>query len=360
VSTSYSLCDSILRDRRFGVVPESEIGLQRGGLEGLDMSFLVMNPPDHGRLRQLAAPGFTRKAVLGYQPQVEKITAQLLDSAARLGRFDLMDALAAPLPIAVICWLMGIPDADMDAIRDHGEAVGLAIDGIQSLRHAADLQKASVELSRLFDNLFELRRSEPGQDLVSPLVAAEGDQLKPGEMLSMCVLLLLTGHETTSSLIGSAVVALLDNPEQWQALVADPALAAKAVEETLRYDPPVQVNPRFALEQVDIAGQRVLKGQQVISLIGAANRDPQAYDHPDTFDITRTDPAPHLAFSSGIHYCLGAQLAVLEGTVALRMLAERMPRLTRVGAVQRRKGTTFRGPRRLPVAAGLSALLRRE
>jgi cytochrome P450 len=351
VSTSYSHCNSIVRDRRFGVVPE---GYKIGGRgDGTDLSFLNMNPPDHGRLRRLATPAFSRTAAAKYQSWIEKATGELLDSAASEGRFDLINALAARLPIAAMCYLLGIPDADVAAIRRCGQVVGSALDGIKSPRHAAQLQAASVEMRFLFENLFELRRREPGDDLISQLVAVEGDQLTPAELLSMCVLLLLAGFETTASLIGTGVLALLDNPEQWKALVADPAaMAGKAAEEALRYESPIQVVQRFALEPVEVAGHEVAKGEQVVVLIGAANHDPEVYERPDAFDITRPDPLPHLAFSSGIHYCLGQPLAVLEGTIALRMLAERMPGLARAGAAKRRNGTSLRGLLSLPVTVG--------
>jgi cytochrome P450 len=348
VITSYPLCNSILRDRRFGVVQEGrEVVAQN---DGLDLSFLHKNPPEHGRLRRLAAPAFSRKAVAEYQPLLEKVTGELLDSVAGVERFNLIDSFAAQLPVAAMCALMGIPDADVAAVRRYAAAVSSSIDGIRSLRHAARLQTASVELGQLFGGLFELRRREPGDDLISGLVAAEGDRLTTAEMLSMCNLLLLAGFETTVSLIGNATLALLDNPEQWEALVADPAeMAGKAIEETLRYEAPIHLNPRFALEPAEVAGQLMNKDDQVTTLLGAANRDPEVYDRPDTFDITRSDPAPHLAFSSGMHYCLGQPLAVLEGIIALRMLAERMPGLTRAGKI-RRHGNTIRNLVSLPVA----------
>jgi len=169
----------------------------------------------------------------------------------------------------------------------------------------------------------------------------------------MCSLLLVAGFETTVNLISNAVLALLAHPGQWRALCADPdGLAGRAVEEVLRWDPPVQHTGRIALEPLELAGQPVRKGQLVVTLIGAANRDPEAYDHPDTFDIMREGGPGHLAFSSGIHYCLGQPLARLEATIALRMLAERMPGLARAGTVKRRNATTIRGPVRLPVTAG--------
>lgn len=167
----------------------------------------------------------------------------------------------------------------------------------------------------------------------------------------MCVLLLVAGFETTVNLIGNSVLALLGHPGQWRALCADPkGLAGGAVEETLRFDPPVQRTSRIAMEPLELEGQAVRRGQIVLTLIGAANRDPEVYDHPDTFDIKRDD-AGHLAFSSGIHYCLGQPLARLEATIALQMLAERMPGLRRTGPVRRRNASTIRGPIRIPVQA---------
>jgi len=287
----------------------------------------------------------------GYRPRIERTVDELLDRAAAAGEFDLVPAYAAPLPIAVITDLLGIPDADTEAFSRYGRVIGSALGGVRSLRHARELQANLVKLRTLFTDLFELRRREPGDDVISLLVAAEGDQIKPAEMMPMCVLLLVAGFETTVNLIGNGVLALLDHPEQWDALRADPALAPRAVEEVLRYDPPVQRTVRVALEPVELVGRTVRKGQLVSTLIGAANRDPEVYERPGAFDIARQPEVDHLAFSSGIHYCVGQPLATLEATIALRLLAERMPRLRRVGPVKRRNATIIRGPIHLPVAA---------
>ncbi len=343
VSASHRVCDSVLRSRRFGVRTP----------DGADMSFLGLNPPDHTRLRRLAQPAFSPKAVAGYRDRIECTVGGLLDRAAARGEFDLVSALAAPLPIAVITDLLGIPDADADAFARYGMVIGSALDGISSLRHASQLQANAIKLQRLFEDLFELRRREPADDIISRLVAAQGDQVQPAEMLSMCVLLLVAGFETTVNLIGNSVLALLGHREQWQDLCADPqALAARAVEETLRFDPPVQLTDRVALDHLELAGQPVRPGDLVVTLIGGANRDPEVYAEPDTFSIHRDAEADHLAFSGGIHYCLGQPLARLEATIALRMLAERMPDLALAGPVRRRKTTTIRGPLHLPVTAG--------
>jgi hypothetical protein len=351
VSTSHRVCDSVLRDRRFGVRPEDDG--QGAEADAPDMSFLGLNPPDHTRLRKLATPGFGPRAVAGYAGRIERTTTDLLDAASAAGRFDLVSGFAAPLPIAVITDLLGIPDSDSTDFARHGMILGGALDGIRSLRHAGQLQASSDEVVHLFEHLFELRRREPRDDIVSRLVAAEGDQIEPAEMLAMCVLLLVAGFETTVNLISNAVLALLGHPEQWQALCADPeGLAPRVVEETLRWDPPVQRTDRVALQSLELEGQAVRKGQRVDILIGAANRDPEVYERPDTFDIMREAGPGHLAFSGGIHYCIGQSLARLEAAVALRMLAERMPGLARDGSVQRRNATIIRGPLRVPVTAG--------
>jgi cytochrome P450 len=345
-TTSHPICNQVLRERRLGVRP---LDARAAADDEFEMSFLSMNPPDHTRLRRLAQPAFSPKAVATYRDRIEGTVHDLLDRAGN--EFDLVAALAAPLPIAVITDLLGIPDADAEAFSRYGRVIGSALDGIRSLRHAADLQANDAKLRQLFTDLFELRRREPGDDIVSQLVAAEGDQIKPAEMMPMCVLLLVAGFETTVNLIGNGVLALLDNPDQWRKLVDDPAtMAPRAVEEALRYDPPVQRTFRIAHETIELAGQEVHKGQLVSPLIGAANRDPEAYERADVFDIERTPGVDHLAFSSGIHYCLGQPLATLEATVAFQVLAERLPRLHRVGPVRRRNATIIRGPVSLPVA----------
>ena len=357
-STSHRLCDSILRDRRFGVDRPDD---GPADPDEFNMSFLEMNPPDHTRLRRLALPAFSPKAVATYTARIERVVGDLLDKAAAVGQFDLVSEFAAPLPIAVITELLGIPDSASADFARHGAVIGSALDGIQSLRHAAQLKAAATELAELFQNLFELRRNEPADDIISRLVAAEGEQVKPDEMLPMCNLLLVAGFETTVNLIGNGVLALLAHPAQWQALCADPeTMAARAVEETLRFDPPVQLTSRVALDPVDLEGKTVRRGQLVITLIGGANRDPETYDRPAAFDLSRDNPAPHLAFSSGIHYCLGQPLARLEATIAFRMLAERMPGLRRVGRVKRRNATVIRGPRRVPVTVLSAAGTRRR
>jgi cytochrome P450 len=210
---------------------------------------------------------------------------------------------------------------------------------------------ANAKLHTLFEKLFDLRRREPADDLISRLLAAEGDQVKPSELEPMVFLLLIAGFETTVNLIGNCVLALMNNPEQWEALRADPEqLAPKAVEEALRYDPPVQGTSRIALEDLELEGEYLRRGQWVVTMIGGAGRDPEVYDRPETFDITRENPAEHLAFSAGIHYCVGQPLARMELTIAMQLLAERMPKLKLAGPVRRRNTSTIRGLSQLPVS----------
>jgi cytochrome P450 len=196
-----------------------------------------------------------------------------------------------------------------------------------------------------------LRRREPTDDVLSVIAAAENETVHPHEMVPLCVLLLIAGFETTVNLISNATLALLDHPDQWAALRDDPGLAGAAAEETLRFDPPVQRTSRFALQDVELDGHHVRKDQLIVALIGAANRDPAVYAEPARFDITRARSAEHLAFSAGIHYCIGQPLARLEGAIALRTLVERMPKLHRAGRVVRRASTGIRGPLHLPVHA---------
>jgi cytochrome P450 len=352
VSPSHRVCDAVLRDRRFGVcLDDAEPG---AGKDGPGMSFLEMDPPDHTRLRRLATPAFSPKAVATYAGRVERTVSDLLDRAAAAGQFDLVSDFSSPLPIAVITDLLGIPDKLRDDFASYAMPIGTSLNGIKSMRHAQKLGECTKSLVMLFMKLFEMRRRAPGDDIISHLVAAQGeDQITPEEMLRACILLLIAGYETTENLIGNGVLALLGHPEQWEMLRADPeGLAARTTEEVLRWDTPVQRTDRYALQDLELEGQAIRKGQMVVTLLGAANRDPDAFPGSAAFDITRETTAGHLAFSSGIHYCLGQGLARMEARIAFKQLAIRMPGLARNGAVKWRDSTSIRGPLHLPVTAG--------
>ncbi|WP_434440080.1 cytochrome P450 [Lentzea sp. E54] len=336
-TTSHPVANTILRDRRFGVRLADGSYPANGSL--LSESFLELDPPDHTRLRRLATPAFSPKKIAEYRARVEKIADALLDR----DEFDLIEDFAAPLPISVISDLLGIPDADTAEFADYGALVAASIDtGV-----TPEMAKANDKVLELFDRLIAQRRRTPGDDVISSLVAAEAEQkLTTEEMRDTLLLLLVAGFETTVNLIGNGTRALLDHPAQWQLFKANPELASAVVEETLRWDPPVQMTSRIAHEQV----HRIGKDDVVTLLIGAANRDPEVYPEPHKFDVMRVHKPEHLAFSSGIHYCLGATLARMEGEVAFRALARRMPDLRQTGPVTFRDSVVIRGLKRFPVS----------
>jgi cytochrome P450 len=349
-SADHAVCHEILRSRRFGVVPESSTP----GDLAFDRSFLTRNPPDHTRLRRLVAPAFAPSRLAHFRGLVEATVTRLLDGAPAAGTFDLVSGLTSPLPVAVINDLLGLPEPEGTALATYGATLGEAAPGFRSLRHARDVMVAANGLNRLLGEIIDERRREPRGDLISALLAAEGDgdaAIRADELVPLCRMLLIAGFETTVSLIGNAVDALLDHPDQWALLVADPDLAGAVVQETLRFDPPVQRTGRVSFDDTEIAGRPIAAGQWVNVLIGGANRDPAVFHDPAAFDITRADGVDHLAFSSGIHHCIGRPLAELEATIALRVLAERMPGLHRAGAVRRGNATLVRMPLSLPVRA---------
>ncbi len=351
-TTSYACCQQVLRSRSFGV---NDPAAPRPGEDLLDLSLLSLNPPDHTRLRRLAAPAFTPRRMGGYEALVESSIERLLDKVAGKDSFDLVSAFASPLPIAVITRMLGLAD-EPERLRRVGATMASALDGVQSVRHAVRLFRADREMQTTFASLLDRAAKEPGDDLTSILVAQQGEQITSTELSALVSLLLLAGFETTVNAIGNGVRALLADRDQWELLVADPSRAPAVVEEVLRYDPPVQQTGRVLLtsaEPVDLAGVIVPPGQWVLLMLAAANRDPAVFADPGRFDIERANSDDHLAFSGGIHYCLGAALARMELVAAFRALAQRFPHLRPAGRVVMRPGTTLRGPRRLPVAVSV-------
>ena len=352
---SRSQAEAILRDPRFGVqpatadTPPSRIDLAQGPLS---RSFLELDPPRHTRLRRLTAPAFRPKLIRNFTPVVDEVLAEILDRLEGRRQFDLMSDVADGFPITVISRLLGIPAADATNFSRIGVLVGQSLDGVHTVRQAQELRQAGRELAVLFRRLAGERRRDPQDDVISLLATAQaGGELTEDDLVATCGLLLVAGFETTVNLIGNAVVALHQEPEAWSQLVADPRLAEAAVEETLRFDPPVQLTVRFAREDVELDGHRLPRATVVaVLLAAAANRDPAAYADAGRFRLDRSGEPEHLAFSSGIHYCLGAPLARLEGARALRALAERWPGLTLLPGAQRRTGTTIRGLASLPVS----------
>ena len=346
-TTSHRLCNEVLRSRNFGV--STEDGSEDLARQvGMDLSLLELNPPDHSRIRRLAAPAFTPRRMLGYVELVDQAIGQLLDQCEREREFDLMTAFASPLPIAVVTRLLGLPN-EPERFRRLGSTIARALDGIWSLGQARTLAAADAELRTTFAKLLDRRRVDPGDDLVSALVAEQGRAITSTELSALVRLLLVAGFETTVNAIGSGLRWLLANREQWELLVADPERSPAVVEEVLRFDPPVQQTARVANQPAEVGNVLVARNQWVITLLAAANRDPDVYPDPNRFDITRESPAEHLAFSGGIHYCLGSPLARLELTRAFRALAERFPRIRQTMPITMRPGTTLRGPLHFPV-----------
>ena len=314
-------------------------------------SMLRLDAPDHTRLRSLVSKAFTPRAVEAMRPRVALLVDELLGKVGPQRGMELVADLAAPLPVIVIAELIGVPAADHARFRHlSDEAVRLLGDGPleEKLRGAAGMRA----LQDYFAGIVAERRARPRADLVSALVAAEeqGDRLSNAELLSTLVLLLVAGNETTTKLIGNAVLALLRNPGELERLRADPGLLPNAVEELLRYDGPVQLTSRMAREDREVYGRTVRKGEQVVLLLAAANRDPAVFEDPDRLDVARRD-VRHVAFGQGIHFCLGAQLARLEATLAIGALVERFPGLRVADPnVPWSSNTVLRGPERLHLA----------
>ncbi|MGH3821925.1 MAG: cytochrome P450 [Pseudonocardiaceae bacterium] len=355
--TSHSLCREILRDPRFGVrqldgqlVGSEEMPQSTDG--PLGNSFLELDPPDHTRLRRLAAPAFRPAVLRGFADRLEALAHELLDRVDGREQFDLIDDFAAPFPITVISDLLGIPDVDTARFAEIGMLIGQSLDGVRSLRQADRLRTANDELATLFTRLADDRRTDPGDDVISLLTTAQADgRLTGPDLVATCGLLLIAGFETTVNLIGNGVDALLADRTGWDRVAADPALAEAAVEETLRYDPPVQITLRAAHESVELAESILPADTAVLLDLAAANRDPDVYPHPERFDLDRPRDIEHLAFSNGIHYCLGAPLARLEGAIAYRVLTQRLPNLRPLPGARHRGGSTIRGYRTYPVTA---------
>lgn len=315
---------------------------------------LFRDPPDHTRLRSLVNKAFTPRSVSRLEDRIEEIVDRQLDGLAGSGQGEFMSSFAYPVPALVICELMGLPPGDHSLIARLAPALAARLDPSPMRTPAvlAEADRAAAELSDYLAAVIARRREDPGEDLLSRLVTAEEDdnRLAHDELVSMVILLLIAGHETTANLLGNGLVALLDRPEQWNRFCRDQELDRTAVDELMRFDGPIQMTERIALDDVEVGAASIPKGSLVVLCLAAANRDPAVFDQPHSLDLAR-DPNPHLGFGGGAHFCIGAPLARLEARIALRAMARRLPKV-KISATKLdwRPSFTIRGLRELPLA----------
>ena len=363
ISTRYDNCVSILRDKRFAAFdlnaldafpPDDGLKSMR---EALQHAIVFRNPPDHTRLRKLMNTFFSPAVVAGLEPTIQRIFDDLLDkvqergSNAR-GSLDLISDIAFPFPIDVLAEVMGASDADKPIFRDWMRTLGVPLDPVISANDpGVEVREAIEAVRRYFSELAADRRIHPREDLISIMVAAEerGDLVTEEELVFSAMFTLLAGHETTMNMIGNGMLALLRDPDSLAALRRDPSLIDSALDEFLRYDSPVQVTFRTALEDIEVAGRTVPRGEHVVVFLGAANRDPERFADPDTLDLGRTDNH-HLSFAAGPHRCIGEVLARVEGRVAFETILRRMPKLALADPNPRwRPAMSLRGLQSLPL-----------
>jgi len=357
VLTRYEDVVAVLRDPRFIKEPLAAFVAARFGVAvppGVGVSMLDRDPPDHTRLRSLVSKAFTPRVVEGLRPRIQAIVDSLITRAEAAGSMELIEEFAYPLPVNVICEMLGVPVEDHERFKGWSLDIARGLDSIL-LPPESDVPRRSGAarhaMSDYFRGLVAARRASPRGDLLSALITAEeaGDRLSEDELLATCILLLVAGHETTVNLIGNGTLALLRHPGELRRLRETPGLIASAVEELLRYDGPVQRTARIPSTDVTIGGRTIGKGEMVMPFIGAADRDPAQFPDPDRLDLARTDNR-HIAFGWGIHFCLGAPLARVEGQIAIDTLVRRFPKLELVtDEPEYRQSLTLRGLKTLPV-----------
>jgi cytochrome P450 len=352
--TRYQEAELVLRDERFvkdraNALPSQQQARPPSAADLMCLGMVDFDPPDHTRLRSLVGHFFTPRAIERWQERVQQITDELIDAVIDQGRMDVIEALAFPLPLNVISEILGIPAADRPALHSWTRQMADAFD------HPGTIKLADEALHAFYTylpTLIEQKRQRPANDLVSELVQAASHQISEREIMAMIFLLIVAGHDTTDNLIGNGLYALLTHPEQMALLRHEPARIKEAVEELLRYYSPFMLaTRRWAREEVTLCGQLIRRGDQVAIALISANRDGSRFSGPDQFDITRRDNH-HLAFGKGIHYCLGAPLARLEGQIALSTLLRRLPQLRLQGdpgELVWRPGSLIIGLSRLPV-----------
>jgi len=351
-----SVEDRNITDRQWIELREQLYGEEAAGSRGISM--LDRDPPDHTRLRRLVSKAFTPRAVEALRPRITGLVDEMLDAAERQGpraRVDLVDALAFPLPFAVIAEMLGTPPADHERIRQLSGTVVRSLEPVNDPDMAAAIITADAELTQIAAEMIAWKRANPAGDLLTALINAEddGDVLDDDELIAQTLLLYIAGHETTVNLIAGGTLALLRHPDQLALARDNPSLIPNAVEELLRYDSPVQATRRVTLEPFTCSGVTIPAGSFVLALLGSANRD-ESYWGPDAAEVRldRENARQHVSFGAGPHHCLGASLARLEASIALERLTTRFPGLTLSGQVTWNGRINLRGPAHLPVALG--------
>lgn len=300
--------------------------LLRPLLEGVTQSILFLDEPDHGRLRSTVNKIFLPRLVAAMQPRIEDLTHELLSEAH--GRVDLMTTLAFPLPVIVISELLGVDVNDRALFKKWSNRITkIVVKPDVTLVDLLVANQSVREMRRYFNAEFHKRRASPREDLISKFLKEAGDAMTDAEIFSMCMLILIAGHETTTNLIGNGILALLKNPEQLALLRREPERIDAAVEEILRYDSSVQAIVRMATDDIELRDKVIGKGQMMMLSVAAANRDPEAFTNPDRFDIERTSDTGHASFGKGAHFCLGSALARLETKIAILLLIQKYPEL---------------------------------
>ena len=362
VTSRHADVSLVMRDKRFGK-DFVERTTRRYGPEIMNepvfrsMSYWMLqaDPPDHTRLRGLVVKAFTARRVEDMRPRIQEIVDQAIDAVIDRGHMDLIEDFAFRLPVTIICDMLGIPEEHREAFYKSSRDGGRLLDPVPlSAEEISQGNAGNLMAQMYFQQLFELRRRTPGDDLITQLVQAEedGNKLTNEELTANIILLFGAGHETTVNLIGNGLLALHRNPDQLALLKARPELMEGAIEEFLRYDSSVQMTGRVALEDVDLGGVEIPKGESVLCLLGSANRDPAVYpDRPDRLDVTRQNVKP-LSFGGGIHFCLGAQLARIEAEIAIATLLRRLPdlRIDDFENPEWRPTFVLRGLKRLPAS----------
>src|SRR5437763_440281 len=365
VASRHAEASLVLRDRRFGKDFVERTSRRYGPkileepvFRSMSHWMLQQDPPDHTRLRGLVVKAFAARRVEDMRPRIQEIVDQTLERLVPQGHMDLIEDFAFRLPVTIICDMLGIPEDHREVFYASSRDGGRLLDPVPLTPDEISQGNAGNAMAQMyFQQLFELRRKNPGDDLTTQLVQAEedGSKLSNEELTANIMLLFGAGHETTVNLIGNGLLALFRNPDQLALLKAQPALITNAVEEFLRYDSSVQLTGRVALEDIDdLGGKPVPKGETVLCLLGSANRDPAVYpDHPDRLDIARPNVRP-LSFGGGIHFCLGAQLARIEAEVAIATLLRRLPdiRPDDIENPEWRPTFVLRGLKRLPASWG--------